>query len=87
MQRQRPPEGVVHPRLAKIEALSSYESQFKGKSQAGEVFPGGERPLFDQIRSQCASYGILIRAAYGEPFWSRETKVAESLGTLEVGTF
>jgi bacillithiol biosynthesis deacetylase BshB1 len=71
----------------KVEALRCYSSQFEGLSQAGEVFPGGDRPLFDQIRAQCAHYGSLIRTGYGEPFWTRETVEADTLGSLSVDTF
>ena len=71
----------------KIEALACYGSQFEGLSQAGEVFPGGDRPLFDQIRAQCAHYGSLIRAAHGEPFWTRETVSSDTLGSASVSTF
>ena len=71
----------------KIEALSAYGSQFRGKSGIGEVFPGGDRPLFDQIRSVHATYGSLIRCGYGEPYWTEETTMAETLGTLPVPTF
>jgi bacillithiol biosynthesis deacetylase BshB1 len=71
----------------KLEALAAYGSQFEKKTWAGEVFGGGERPLFEQIRAQLAHYGSLIRVAYGEPFWVRETMRAETLGGLQVGTF
>ena len=71
----------------KIEALSAYGSQFQGKSGIGEVFPGGDRPLFDQIRSVHATYGSLIRCGYGEPYWTEETTLAETLGTVLVPTF
>ena len=71
----------------KIEALDAYGSQFRGKSGIGEVFPGGDRPLFDQIRSVHASYGSLIRCGFGEPYWTEETVEAPTLGRLSVGTF
>ena len=71
----------------KIEALAAYGSQFQGKSGMGEVFPGGDRPLFDQIRSVHATYGSLIRRRYGEPYWTEETTEAETLGTVPVPTF
>lgn len=71
----------------KMEALACYGSQFEGKSQAGEVFPGGERPLVDQIRAQMARYGSLVRAEYGEPFWTRETMALDSFSGLGVSTF
>lgn len=71
----------------KIEALSAYGSQFQGKSGIGEVFPAGDRPLFDQIRSVHATYGSLIRCGYGEPYWTEETTMAKTLGTVLVPTF
>lgn len=78
---------ISHQMHAKLEALACYESQFEGLAQAGEVFPGGDRPLFDQVEAHCAHYGSLIRVAYGEPFWTRETMEAESLGGLDVVSF
>lgn len=71
----------------KLEALACYGSQLEGKTKAGEVFPGGERPLPDQIRVQCGHYGSFIRVPYGEPFWTREVSEEESLGGLETPTF
>ncbi len=71
----------------KMDALGCYGSQFEEKSQAGEVFPGGERPLFEQIRAQMARYGSLIRVPYGEPFWTRETMALDSVTELGVSTF
>jgi len=71
----------------KVEAILAYSSQFGEAAQAGEVFPGGGRSLEDQIRAQAARAGSLIRAAYGEPFWTRETLSASSLGSLPTSTF
>lgn len=71
----------------KLEAIAAYESQFGGAVQAGEVFPGGQRALEDQIRAHAAKVGSLIRTEYGEPFWTRETVQAGSLGSLSVSTF
>lgn len=71
----------------KLEALAAYSTQFEKRTWAGEVFPGGERPLFEQIRAKLAHYGSLIRAPYGEPFWVRETFRAETLGSLGVSSF
>jgi bacillithiol biosynthesis deacetylase BshB1 len=71
----------------KLEAISAYASQFEDAVQAGEVFPGGGRALFDQIRAHGARAGSLIRAEYGEAFWTRETTEADSLGSLKVSTF
>jgi hypothetical protein len=31
--------------------------------------------------------GALIRVAYGEPFWTRETLAVPTLGSLTVSTF
>src|SRR5690606_1055417 len=45
----------------KMQAIRCYASQFDGRTWAGEVFPGGERPLYDQVRMHAARYGSLIR--------------------------
>lgn len=71
----------------KLEALACYESQFQGLSQAGEVFPGGNRPLFEQISARMAADGSKIRVPYGEPYWTRETLSVNSLGGIPVSTF
>jgi bacillithiol biosynthesis deacetylase BshB1 len=71
----------------KLEAIAAFATQFAGKSGVGEVFPGGDRPILDQVRAACARYGSLVRVAYGEPFRTRETLLQESLGTLAVSTF
>jgi N-acetylglucosamine malate deacetylase 1 len=68
----------------KLRALACYGSQFEGKTWAGEVFPGGERPLHDQVRVHAARYGSLIRTEYGEPFHTAETMRVDDLMTLEV---
>jgi len=71
----------------KLKAIAAYGSQFGDAVQAGEVFPGGGRALEDQIRAHAARAGSLIRTEYGEPFWTRETVQAPSLGSLPVSTF
>jgi bacillithiol biosynthesis deacetylase BshB1 len=71
----------------KLEALSCYTSQFTGVSGIGEVYPGGNRPLFDQIRAKMAHYGSLIRVEYGEPFRVDEPLAVDDLSSLEVSTF
>ncbi len=71
----------------KIQALEAYASQFGGKTQAGEVFPAGSRPLMDQIRAHAAVDGSRIRVAYGEPFRVDETLSVDTLGALGVATF
>ena len=72
---------------AKFEALSCYTSQFEGVTGIGEVYPGGNRPLFEQIRAKMAHYGSLIRVDYGEPFRVSEPLVVEDLSALEASTF
>jgi len=57
----------------KMAAIRCYASQFDGRTWGGEVFPGGDRPLYDQVRMHAARYGSLIRTEYGEPYWIRET--------------
>jgi bacillithiol biosynthesis deacetylase BshB1 len=71
----------------KMEAVASYSSQFGETNQAGEIFPGGSRSLEDQIRAQAARAGSLIRVAYGEPFWTRETMAVSSVDALTVSTY
>jgi len=71
----------------KLEAIAAYSSQFGNAVQAGEVFPGGGRALAEQIRAHGAKAGSLIRAKFGEPFWTRETVQVPSLGSLPVSTF
>lgn len=71
----------------KMEALACYESQFRDRSGAGELFPGGDRSFEEQVRARLAVYGSLVRVPYGEPFRTRETMEAETLGGLKVSTF
>jgi LmbE family N-acetylglucosaminyl deacetylase len=71
----------------KLRAIAAYTSQFSGKSGLGEVFPGGERPILEQVKAACARWGSLVRVPYGEPFRTRETVLEESLGSLRVTSF
>ena len=71
----------------KLEAIFAYGSQFEGKTGMGEVYPGGGRPVREQIRAHGAYYGGLIRTEYGEPFWTRETMAVEDAAGLPVATF
>lgn len=71
----------------KLDVIALYTSQFDGATQAGEVFPGGERPLLQQIRAQSAHYGSLIRARYGEPFRVDEAMAVDEITDLGVSTF
>lgn len=71
----------------KMAALACYASQFDGNAGAGEVYPAGDRPLFEQIRAHMAVEGGRIRVRAGEPFFTTETAAAASLGDLGVATF
>ncbi len=70
----------------KIAAIRCFETQFGGATQAGEVYPNGE-PLYDAIRHYSAYYGSMIRARYGEPFFTTETMRVDDIAALEVSTF
>jgi N-acetylglucosamine malate deacetylase 1 len=70
----------------KLEAILCYGSQFDGVVQAGEVYPTGE-PLSEVVRHQAAHYGSLIRARYGEPFFTYETMRADDVAALDVASF
>lgn len=70
----------------KMEAVRCYASQFDGAIQAGEVYPNGES-LYDLLRHQAAHYGSLVRARYGEPYFTTETMRVADLMTLDVATF
>lgn len=68
----------------KMRAIECYGSQFEGKTWAGEVFPGGDRPLYEQVRMHAARYGSLIRTAYGEPFHTAETVAVDDVVAMGV---
>ncbi len=68
---------------AKMRAIRCFKSQFEGAASAGEIFPTGQH-LFDLIETQSAHYGSLIRARYGEPFFTHETVSIEDVVALEV---
>ncbi len=70
----------------KLAAVQAFASQFAGATQAGEVYPTGEA-LADVIRHQSAHYGSLIRARYGEPFFTTEVMAVDDVVTLGVSTF
>lgn len=69
----------------KLAAIRCYASQFDGALQAGEVYPTGE-PLYDVVRHQASYYGALIRAKYGEPFFTTEMMRVDDVVALEVST-
>lgn len=70
----------------KLEAIKCYGSQFEGVEAMGELFPANV-PFYDLVRLQSAHYGSLIRCAYGEPFYCRETMRVEDVVGLRVSTF
>jgi N-acetylglucosamine malate deacetylase 1 len=85
-----PPDFVVDVTAQmdrKLEAIAAYTSQFSEVAQAGEVFPGGDRPLAEQIRAKLAHYGSLIRVSCGEPFRVDESLEVGDLAELGVSTF
>lgn len=68
----------------KMRAIECYDSQFAGRTWGGEVFPGGERLLYEQVRMHAARYGSLIRKEYGEPFHTVETMEVDDVVSLGV---
>jgi bacillithiol biosynthesis deacetylase BshB1 len=67
----------------KMAAIRCYASQFDGVKAAGEIFPTGQ-DLYSLVETQNAHYGSLIRARYGEPFYTHETVVVDDVMTLGV---
>jgi bacillithiol biosynthesis deacetylase BshB1 len=62
----------------KMAAIRCYASQFDGTTSAGEIFPTGQ-DLYSRVETQNAHYGSLIRARYGEPFFTYETVLVEDV--------
>ena len=67
----------------KMAAIRCYSSQFDGAKAAGEIFPTGQ-DLYSLVETQNAHYGSLIRARYGEPFYTHETMAVDDVVTLAV---
>jgi N-acetylglucosamine malate deacetylase 1 len=67
----------------KLAAIRCYASQFDGAKGAGEIFPTGQ-DLYALVETQNAHYGSLIRARYGEPFYTEETMAVEDVVALGV---
>jgi N-acetylglucosamine malate deacetylase 1 len=67
----------------KLEAIRCYPSQFDGAKAAGEIFPTGQ-DLYSLVETQNAHYGSLIRARYGEPFYTHETVAVDDVVALSV---
>ena len=70
----------------KLDAIFAFGSQFEGRTAFGDVF-GGDRPIREQILAYHAYYGSLIRKAYGEPYWTKDTVRVEDLAALDVSSF
>ncbi len=67
----------------KMAAIRCYGSQFDGAEAAGEIFPTGQ-DLYGLIETQNAHYGSLIRARFGEPFFTHETVLVDDVVQLGV---
>ncbi|HET9725806.1 MAG TPA: bacillithiol biosynthesis deacetylase BshB1 [Gemmatimonadales bacterium] len=67
----------------KMAAIRCYASQFDGAKAAGEIFPTGQ-DLYALVETQNAHYGSLIRARYGEPFYTHETMAVDDVVALAV---
>jgi len=67
----------------KMAAIRCYASQFDGAKNAGEIFPTGQ-DLYSLVETQNAHYGSLIRARYGEPFYTHETVAVDDVVALGV---
>lgn len=70
----------------KLEAIFAFGSQFEDRTSMGDVF-NGDRPLRDQILAYHAYYGSLIRCAYGEPYWTKETMAVTDASDVAVSSF
>ncbi|MGN6393355.1 MAG: bacillithiol biosynthesis deacetylase BshB1 [Gemmatimonadales bacterium] len=67
----------------KMAAIRCYASQFDGAKAAGEIFPTGQ-DLYSLVETQNAHYGSLIRARYGEPYYTHETIAVDDVMSLGV---
>ena len=67
----------------KMAAIKCFASQFDGALSAGEIFPTGQ-DLYSLVQTQNAHYGSLIRARYGEPYFTQETVLVDDLVRLGV---
>ena len=67
----------------KLAAIKCYASQFDGAKAAGEIFPTGQ-DLYSLVETQNAHYGSLVRARYGEPFYTNETVLIDDVVKLGV---
>jgi len=70
----------------RMEAMAAYASQFQGATGMGEVYPGGSRPIGEQVMAKLAHYGSFTRVAYGEPFRIDEAMEVHDLARLDIAT-
>ncbi|HSJ08763.1 MAG TPA: bacillithiol biosynthesis deacetylase BshB1 [Longimicrobiales bacterium] len=70
----------------KLEAIFAFGSQFENRTAMGDVF-NGDRPLREQVLAYHAYYGSLIRVAYGEPYWTKETVGVSDMRSVVPSTF
>ncbi len=70
----------------KLNAIFAFGSQFAQKTRMGDVLGGGSRPLREQILAHCAQYGSLVRKAYGEPYWVKETMEVDDVVEMSVNS-
>ncbi len=69
----------------KLAAIRCYASQFDGVKAAGEIFPTGQ-DLYSLVETQNAHYGSLVRARYGEPYFTHETMAVDDVVALGVSS-
>ena len=69
----------------KLAAIRCYASQFDGAKAAGDIFPTGQ-DLYSLVETQNAHYGSLIRARYGEPYFTHETMAVDDVTALSVSS-
>lgn len=70
----------------KLAALKCFASQWgDATTQGGELYPTGQG-LWELVRTQDAHTGSLIRAAYGEPFWTHENVAIADVVTMGVSS-
>jgi N-acetylglucosamine malate deacetylase 1 len=67
----------------KLAAVRCFASQFDGAKAAGEIFPTGQ-DLYSLMQSQNEHYGSLIRARYGEPYYTEETVAVDDVVRMGV---
>ena len=67
----------------KLAAIHCYASQFDGAKAAGEIFATGQ-DSYALVETQNSHYGSLIRARYGEPFFTHETMAVDDVMALGV---